>query len=136
VKSGEIFFVTICAADRRTQPLADAKLARQLIESAVYLQKLGKWYLRLFLIMPDHVHAPVSFPPVSFPPENSLRAQISAWKSYTAKKFAVKWQERFFEHRIRTDESLDEKIDYITMNPARAGLIAENETWPYIFKQT
>lgn len=131
VKSGDIYFVTICAQNRHTKPLVKGKIAKQLIDSAAHLHKLGKWYLRLFLMIPDHVHALISFPA-----ENSLQTQVSAWKSYTAKKFAVKWKDRFFDHRIRSDESLDEKIHYITMNPTRAGLIAENETWPYILKQT
>jgi len=131
VKSGEIYFVTICVQDRRSNPLLQGKVAQQLIDSAAHLHQLGKWHLRLFLVMPDHVHALISFPP-----ENSLQTQISAWKSYTAKKFAINWQERFFEHRIRSDESLDEKCHCIMMNPARAGLIAENESWPYILKQT
>ena len=65
-----------------------------------------------------------------------LSGRIAQQLMDSAKNFAVAWQERFFEHRIRSGESLDEKIHYITMNPARAGLIADNETWPYLFKQT
>ncbi len=131
VKAGEIYFITICAQNRLSKPLLKHEIARKLIQSAVHLHKVGKWYLRLCLVMPDHVHMLVSFPV-----RNSIHTQISAWKSYTAKKFAVKWQDRFFEHRIRSDESLDEKAHYITMNPVRAGLIAETETWPYFFDQT
>ncbi len=38
---------------------------------------------------------------------------------------------KFFRHRVRHDESLDEKAAYIRANPVRAGLIAEGEEWPY-----
>ena len=43
------------------------------------------------------------------------------------------WQEGFFDHRLRHDESLEEKTYYIRMNPVRAGLIEKPETWPYVF---
>jgi hypothetical protein len=43
----------------------------------------------------------------------------------------IAWQRNFFDHRLRHDESLDEKVAYIRENPVRAGLIAEGEEWPY-----
>jgi putative transposase len=33
------------------------------------------------------------------------------------------WQEEFFDHVLRSNDSLAEKIDYICQNPVRAGLV-------------
>jgi hypothetical protein len=41
-------------------------------------------------------------------------------------------QEGFFDHRIRSNESAEEKRQYILMNPVRAGLVARPEDWPYV----
>ena len=40
---------------------------------------------------------------------------------------------RFFEHRLRKEESFREKADYILANPVRAGLVERAEDWPYVF---
>jgi putative transposase len=45
----------------------------------------------------------------------------------------IDWQHDFFEHRLRQEESLHEKADYILANPVRAGLVKEIEDWPYVF---
>ena len=44
------------------------------------------------------------------------------------------WQERLTLHRLRRDESRDEKWKYIKMNPVRAGLIKNAEDWPYVYE--
>jgi len=41
------------------------------------------------------------------------------------------WQEGFFDHVLRSDESYAEKWNYVRQNPVRAGLVARAEEWPY-----
>lgn len=48
-----------------------------------------------------------------------------------ATKYGIQWQDGFFDHRLRTDESAAEKGNYIRMNPVRAGLVENPEAWPY-----
>jgi hypothetical protein len=43
-------------------------------------------------------------------------------------------QREFFDHRLRKDESHDEKWKYIKMNPVRAGLTHDPEAWPYVYE--
>jgi hypothetical protein len=45
----------------------------------------------------------------------------------------IEWQERFFDQRLRSNESLAEKAGYIRMNPVRAGLVGSPEAWTHIF---
>ena len=48
---------------------------------------------------------------------------------------AVKWQEGYFDHRLRHDERgerLSAKMNYIRQNPVAAGLCAKAEDWPWI----
>jgi len=74
--------------------------------------------------MPDHLHALLSFSP-----EVEMRKSISDWKHFTARKFDIRWQRDFFDHRIRDDENVDEKAYYIRMNPVRKGLCDKSEDW-------
>ena len=76
--------------------------------------------------MPDHLHALITNAP-----DKKLGELIGSWKRYVTRKTGIEWQKNFFDHRLRNDESWDEKAAYIRANPVRAGLIKENETWVY-----
>jgi REP element-mobilizing transposase RayT len=78
--------------------------------------------------MPDHLHALVSFAP-----DRAMKAIISNWKEIVAKRAPVSWQRDFFDHRLRADESFDEKAHYIRMNPVRAGLTAKAADWAFVW---
>jgi hypothetical protein len=38
---------------------------------------------------------------------------------------------QFFDHVIRNDVDLEENLDYIAMNPVRAGYVTHPEFYPY-----
>jgi REP element-mobilizing transposase RayT len=40
------------------------------------------------------------------------------------------WQEEFFDHVLRSNESYSQKWDYVRENPVRAGLVEKAEDWP------
>lgn len=126
VGSGAVFFVTICAQRRTANTLALPSVGPRLIDAAKHYHDTGIWWLRLVVIMPDHVHAVLAVAP-----HKELKKTVSAWKSYQTKRLGVSWQEGFFDHRVRGDESLDQKISYVRMNPVRAGLVKTAEAWPY-----
>jgi hypothetical protein len=55
------------------------------------------------------------------------------WKQGLARNHKISWQRNFFEHRIRNDENIGAKADYILQNPVRAGLIERSQDWPYMW---
>jgi REP element-mobilizing transposase RayT len=77
--------------------------------------------------MPDHLHALVGFPP-----QEQMLHVVRAWKKFGATHHHIAWQRDFFDHRLRRDESFDEKAAYIRMNPVRAGLVTTASDWPYV----
>ncbi len=85
--------------------------------------------MHLLLLMPDHVHCLVSFPATE-----SMSVVITAWKHYLARQYALQWQRDFFDHRLRGDESYDEKANYIRQNPVRAGLVKTSAEWPHVWE--
>ena len=78
--------------------------------------------------MPDHLHALISFPP-----EALMEKTVRDWKRYVAKETGIRWQDGFFDHRLRSDASFEEKVGYIRMNPVRAGLVLRMKDWPYVW---
>jgi putative transposase len=43
------------------------------------------------------------------------------------------WQRGFFDHRLRADESFEEKATYVRMNPVRKGLVGRPDDWPHLW---
>jgi REP element-mobilizing transposase RayT len=125
VGSGAVFFVTICAERRGNLLLRAPKIPAALLSAAQHYH--GKrWWCRLWLVMPDHVHGLIS--PA---PDDTLSAAVGDWKRFTSTSCGVCWQENFFDHRLRSHEQIDLKAAYIRANPRRAGLIGETEVWPW-----
>ncbi len=129
VRGGPIFFVTLCALHRGKNQFCHPKTAQALFDSAQYYHEQTRWHVHLLLLMPDHLHALISFPKVE-----SMQRVIRSWKHYLAKQYHIEWQRDFFEHRLRSDESHEEKADYIRQNPVRASLIASADLWPYVWE--
>jgi putative transposase len=125
----EIYFLSLNCAERQRNQLALPDVASQLFETIRHRQEQLIWWPHLFLIMPDHMHAIISFPPSG----KRLKTVIEKWKEWTAKKIGIRWQRDFFEHRLRHEESLREKADYILQNPVRKKLVQHAEDWPYIY---
>jgi putative transposase len=122
-----MFFVTICCQRRRLNPLCSETTAAVIFETARRYHADRRWYLRLLLLMPDHLHMTIGIEG-----DASLSNIIRDFKRATARFGKVRWQRNFFDHRIRRDESLQEKEDYVRENPIRAGLIKRDDAWPFV----
>jgi REP element-mobilizing transposase RayT len=128
IKGCPLYFVTFCTIPRRKNQLCLPAIGDELLRSAAYYHDSQCWWLRLFLLMPDHGHALIAVPK-----GDSLPTVVRAWKSYQAKRLSIQWQTGFFDHRLRSGESEDEKTSYIRLNPVRAGLVAKPEDWPFVW---
>ena len=125
----EIYFITINCKERCRNQLALPPVAERLFETVRHRQERFLWWPYLFLLMPDHLHALLSFPASHKP----VKGVISKWKEWTAKEFGILWQRDFFEHRLRAEESRREKADYILQNPVRRQLVTCCEDWPFVY---
>ncbi|MEY3773267.1 MAG: hypothetical protein RLZZ129_47 [Verrucomicrobiota bacterium] len=121
-----MFFLTICCEIRGKNQLCLPDVAETQFAAARHYHESQDWFLRLMLLMPDHLHALIA--PA---PDLKLHELVGNWKRYVTGQAGIGWQKNFFDHRLRSDESWEEKAAYIRANPVRAGLMRENETWPY-----
>jgi len=117
-------FVTICCQHRGVNQLCTERVANVLFESARRYHSSQRWYLKLVLLMPDHLQMLIGVPG-----DAQLSRLIRDFKRITARMAKIDWQRNFFDHRLRHDESLAEKFEYVCQNPVRAGLIAQGEQW-------
>ena len=59
--------------------------------------------------------------------------ELKNWPNVKPGHFLQKrlWQTRLFDHIIRNDFDLQENLDYIAMNPVRAGYVTHPQFYPY-----
>ncbi|PYL84261.1 MAG: hypothetical protein DMF23_06740 [Verrucomicrobia bacterium] len=123
-----IFFVTACTRKRKAM-LASEQVAEILIDEWQSAQQRHGCHVGRYVIMPDHVHL------FCTPNRNStsLSGFVGAWKRWSSRRISKMprtastatgtiWQREFFDHLLRSEESYDQKWNYVRDNPVRAGL--------------
>jgi REP element-mobilizing transposase RayT len=91
--------------------------------------------------MPDHAHLVLSplrrqdgwcwsLPEIMHTIKGSSACAIN---KLLGRRGAV-WQQESFDHVLRSNESLDEKIEYICNNPVRAGLVPAPDQYPWLWR--
>ncbi len=128
VENSATYFITICAKPKGINQLCFDAKTNLIRESLKFRQDRGELWVHLLLLMPDHLHAIMSFSP-----QVDMQQSITDWKRYTCIVGGISWQRDFFDHRLRKDESYLEKAQYIRMNPVRAGLTDSPDEWPYVW---
>ena len=123
--------MTFCTHDRKpwlaTRPVHDAFV--QFAEDAVERFNIA---VGCYVIMPDHVHLFVCGGH-----DFVLGQWIGRLKQFLARADGkssaggTPWQEGFFDHLLRSGESMSEKWSYIRQNPVRASLVQDPDDWPY-----
>ncbi len=125
VRDGASFHIRLRAEPTQSS-LIEPALGEALLNSARRYHELGHWWCELFLLMPDHVHAILAFP--SAP---GMSETLRNWKRATARFNRVRWQEGYFDHRLRTDAESNEKWHYIRRNPVVKNICATEDAWPW-----
>ena len=122
--SGAEYFVTLCTHDRKPGLTEPSTLSGALAE----MQRLGKeevWRLHAAVVMPDHVHLLVAVGE-----STDLAGAVRLFKRRLTpllRKSGLRWQQAYFDHRMRTAEDRLPVLLYIYLNPYRAGLLSQDE---------
>ncbi|MGH9788597.1 MAG: REP-associated tyrosine transposase [Candidatus Acidiferrales bacterium] len=124
------YFVTICCTDKKSHfidPSARSLVVKILRDTATSLSV----ELVAFTVLPNHVHF------ICSAGEKGLVRFVQAFKSCSALELKRRgassspWQRSFFDHKIRSTESLKRKCEYIWLNPVRKGLVRRMEDYPW-----
>ena len=85
-----------------------------------------------YVIMPDHVHLFVRGESDFVLGRWVGMLKQSLGKAITLSRRNIQiWQEGFFDHLVRSNESYAQKWRYVRENPVRARLVSRSEDWPY-----
>jgi len=146
---GRARFVTFCT-HRRIPLLTNNQFRKIVIASIDQVRAQQPFQLIAYVIMPEHVHL------VILPGENvRIGLLVGEMKRISAieihqrlierksellpaltitrnglPRFAL-WQRRCFDHNCRSEESLQNIVDYCHFNPVKRGLVKEPGNWQW-----
>ena len=131
-------FLTFCTHARWVLP----ESARSLILDCCLREHMRMYQLEAMVVMPDHVHMILWALRNANGSQYSLPVIMKKLKSLSAhlvnahlgRKGPV-WQEEFFDHAVRQAESLEQKIDYILLNPVRKRLCSRPEEYRWLWRR-
>lgn len=98
-----MMFITICCDPRGINQLATPDRSLAVFDAVRTYIREERWWVETMLLMPDHLHAFMSFPPCE-----RMTSVVRQWKTYLARTQGIQWQDRFFEHRLRSQASSNE----------------------------
>jgi REP element-mobilizing transposase RayT len=126
-----VYFVTFCTHERQ-RFLAKPEVHTAFVLFAERAEETFNVAVGRYVIMPDHVHLFVRG-------DDNFRLGpwIGALKQAMAKAATLSrrkgqiWEEGFFDHVLRSNESYSQKWNYVRRNPVRAKLVKSAADWPY-----
>ena len=127
--SDRYFFSTVRLLQRRTRLTEpDFVLLARALNRARTLHPV---YLTAWVFLPDHWHiicAPTYPVTISLVMKSVKQSSMSAINRRCGAEGKL-WQARFFDRALRTVKAYNEKVEYIHMNPVRAGLVSRPQDW-------
>ncbi|MDQ7064199.1 MAG: hypothetical protein Q9P90_08125 [candidate division KSB1 bacterium] len=133
------------------QWLVNTQVAQVVYDSLMWGDQ-KRYFLIAFTIMPNHIHV-VLLPFFDNQDKHSLSTDdddnaryvlaniIGNFKKFTArqankilKRQGAFWQNESYDHLLRNDEELHRSVNYVLMNPVKAGLAKtpEQYRWNYV----
>ena len=117
-----VFLVTVCVNPRRDVFVTQERNLRVLVELED-AQRQGRMGVFAYCIMPDHIHLLVNPGDPGLPAAmRYFKGRLAAWWRRNGDGQTL-WQDGYSDHRLRSDESFEEKCAYIFANPVRRGLV-------------
>lgn len=131
VVSDRWFFIT-CRILPRRRILSDSEFATL---ARVFDERRAEhgFVLTAWVFLPDHWHAifyprhPLTISRVMEAIKDGATKRINRRR----RELGMLWQPRFFDRALRTVREYNEKVEYIHLNPVRAGLASRAEEWPW-----
>ncbi len=89
------------------------------------------------VVLPDHLHLLTHKEGDSKEKLSDLVCMLKSKSLYLLKRQKITpysfWQRGYYEHVIRNEKDWLEKMQYVTNNPVKTGLVPLAEAYPYLF---
>lgn len=125
------YFATICCFARH-KIFTDPRRCSWLLDVLRSESAARAFAIHAYCIMPDHFH----FLAEGLESRSDFLNFVKCFKLKTSRVYVAEtaqslWQKKFFDHILRSDESLESVAWYIWMNPVRKGLANAVGVFPF-----
>ncbi len=125
------YFATICSHLHK-KLFENADLAAWLLNSLKTDAAAKHFRLHAYCLMPDHLHLLAE----GILPNSDLRSFLNCFKVKSSRHFSLRykgvlWQKRYYDHILRSADSVQSVCWYIWLNPVRKGLAAKPGDYPF-----
>ncbi|MGA2102690.1 MAG: transposase [Candidatus Sulfotelmatobacter sp.] len=136
-KDDHPLFVTFTTSHRWKLP----PIARDIVLENCVHEHGCKYELHVAVVMPDHVH--LIYSPLrredgwSYTlPEimKAIKGRSARYINIALGRLGPVWQEEFFDHVLRSNDSLLDRVEYVCQNPVRAGLVKVEAEYAWTFR--
>ncbi len=132
----QTYFITICC-DRCRQYLSAATQAQRTLQILLECADTHSFRLHAYCIMPDHIHFLVE----GTRNDSDLLEFVRLFKQRSGFEFQKLqgeslWEMSYYDHILRSDDTLEEVATYIWWNPVRKHLCAAPHEFPFSGSQT
>jgi len=127
--SDRFFFVTVRLLKGRSElSEADFRCLRLAFNRARHMHP---YFLTAWVFLPDHWHAICAprYPLTISVAIKSIKMSSMILINRGRGEPGELWQGRFFDRALRTVEEYNEKVEYIHLNPVKAGLVRSAQDW-------
>jgi len=143
-QNGYSYFITMVT--HRREPLLIKHI--DILRKSFQLSKNNYDYsINAIVIMPDHLHMIITpknaeeYPRIISHIKRSfvygldhtikMKAKMTLNQSPYRRKRSGIWQKRYYEHTIRNEKDMLEKMQYMYRNPIKHGYVDEPDQWKY-----
>jgi len=128
------YFVTLCLKGR-ARTFSGERAAKTVSSVVMEFRAKGFYYLYVYCVMPDHVHILLRTTP-NAPSLSLLVATLKRSIHWRCRLIGidVKWQSGFYDRVVRDYEHRSNFVNYVLMNPVRAGIVNSLGDYPYCAK--
>jgi REP element-mobilizing transposase RayT len=137
VRADRPLFVTFTTKGRWILPPGARTIA---LRHALY-EHMTKIYMRVAIVMPDHVHLVFTLLHDRNDVPYSLAEVMKGIKGVSARRInqlvgrrGPLWLDEGFDHVVRNAECTQAKLEYTCNNPVRAGLVKTADEYPWLWR--
>ncbi|MGH9455640.1 MAG: REP-associated tyrosine transposase [Terriglobia bacterium] len=126
------FFFVTCRVFHGHSHLGESEF--ELLAEAIQSRRAAQGFrLTAWVFLPDHWHA-ILFPRYPATISGVMESiKVSSTRQINARRNAAGrlWQGRFFDRALRTVREYHEMVNYMHLNPMKAGLVSKAEEWKW-----
>ena len=130
-QSGQYYFIT-ASTKGRLPVFSDPAASKIVLDSLRWLDDQGRIALVTAVVMPDHIHFAARLLTTTLP------SLVHSLKSFTSNEInelygrqGPVWEPHYYDHAIRSEGELTERVYYCLQNPVRKGLVNHFKEYPH-----